>query len=134
MELRAVGNVWIDRLRRTLTRPRRACGIVDHRSALREMRRATALLLDVAPSSLAPSGKLYEYLVSQRPILCVARPDNRADPAGLGLSGGIAASANDPAAVESAILDSYERWQAGSLERLQPCSRAYSRALLSARP
>ena len=42
------------------------------------MRRASALLLYVAPSSLAPSGKLYEYLTSERPILCVARPDGLA--------------------------------------------------------
>ena len=137
MELRVVGNVWIDRLEeRSPVRVVRV-GYVDHRSALREMRRATALLLYVAPSSLAPSGKLYEYLVSERPILCVARPDNLAYRLVRDWEAGIAASADDPAAVESAIVEFYERWRAGSLSgsnRARERTLAhYSRRVLTAR-
>ena len=53
----------------------------SHREALPEMRRASALLLYVAPFEPRAVGKLYEYLASERPILCVARPDGLALPA-----------------------------------------------------
>ena len=53
MELRVVGNVWLDGLEERSPVPVVRVGYVDHRSALTEMRRATALLLYVPPSSLA---------------------------------------------------------------------------------
>src|SRR5205823_7130107 len=78
VEVRLVGSLWLEgfdppsgiRVERT--------GYVGHRRAVEEMFKATALLLYVPGSSLAPSGKLFEYLASGRPILCLTHPDNLA--------------------------------------------------------
>ena len=53
-------------------------GYVDHRQALEEMMSASALLLYLPPITRGSSGKLFEYLASGRPVLCVARRDNLA--------------------------------------------------------
>jgi glycosyltransferase involved in cell wall biosynthesis len=90
-------------------------GYVSHREALLEMRRASALLLYVAPASLAPSGKLYEYLTSERPILCVTRPDGLAHRLVRDYDAGECADPRDGAAIERAILELYRRWEAGRL-------------------
>jgi hypothetical protein len=51
-------------------------GFVEHTDAVREMRSASALVFHQPPEQLGASGKIFEYLVSSRPILCVAHPDN----------------------------------------------------------
>ena len=53
-------------------------GYVDHGQALEEMMSASALLLYLPPITRGSSGKLFEYLASGRPVLCVARRDNLA--------------------------------------------------------
>jgi hypothetical protein len=116
VELRVVGNVWVDRLDERSPVPVVRVGYVDHRRALIEMRDATALLFYVAASSRAPAGKLYEYLVSGRPILCVARRDNLAYRLVDEWGAGAAAAADDPAGIEDAIVRLYERWLDGTLE------------------
>jgi hypothetical protein len=115
-ELRLVGNVWVDGLEERSPIPVVRTGYVDHATALAEMRSATVLLFYVASSSRAPAGKLYEYLVSKRPILCVARPDNLAYELVSEWDAGAVAAADDPTAIESAVLDLYQRWTAGTLE------------------
>jgi glycosyltransferase involved in cell wall biosynthesis len=92
-----------------------AVGYVAHSEAVAEMARATALLLYVAGSSLAPSGKLYEYLASARPVLCVARPDNLASRLVEEWNAGAVAPPYDPEAIERAILSLWRRWQADGL-------------------
>jgi glycosyltransferase involved in cell wall biosynthesis len=110
MEVRLVGNVWLtnftppDGLRVVTS------GYVDHARAVGEMHEATALLLYVPPASLAPSGKLFEYLASGRPLLCVARPDNLANRLVREWSAGAVADPNDEAAIEEAILALWNRW------------------------
>lgn len=116
VELRVVGNVWVDGLDERCPVPVVRVGYVDHHRALLEMRDATALLFYVAASSRAPAGKLYEYLVSGRPILCVARRDNLAYQLVDEWSAGEVAAADDPAAIEDAIVRLYDRWVAGTLE------------------
>jgi glycosyltransferase involved in cell wall biosynthesis len=114
-ELRIVGNVWLpdfnarDSLSVTMT------GYLDHEGAVAEMRRSTALLFYVAPHSLAPSGKLFEYLASERPIACIAHPQNLAYRLVETWGAGRCAAPDDPAAIEVALADLYGRWEAGSL-------------------
>jgi glycosyltransferase involved in cell wall biosynthesis len=76
---------------------------------------ATALLLFVARSSLAPSGKLFEYLASGRPVLCVAHPENLASRLVEDWKAGVVADPRDQPAVERAILALWRRWQEGEL-------------------
>ena len=115
VELRVVGKVFLPD--GGLELPVRVSqeGYVSHREALLEMRRASVLLLYVAPASLAPSGKLYEYLTSERPILCVTRPDGLAHRLVRDYDAGECADPRDGAAIERAILELYRRWEAGRL-------------------
>jgi glycosyltransferase involved in cell wall biosynthesis len=101
-------------------------GYVSHDEALVQMRRASALLLYRDASSLAPSGKLFEYLTSERPILCVARPEGLAYQVVREWDAGACADPRDPAEVERAILELYRRWQDG---RLGDVPEVRSRAL-----
>jgi glycosyltransferase involved in cell wall biosynthesis len=115
VELRVVGSDWLPHLDArvpvTLTR----AGYVVHEEAIAEMRSADALLLYVAATSLAPSGKLFEYLVSGRPILCVAHSDNLASQLVREWNAGIWAAPNDGEAIERAILELLARRRAGTL-------------------
>jgi glycosyltransferase involved in cell wall biosynthesis len=115
VEARLVGNVWIPGfapppgLRLELT------GYVEHRRAIAEMRAATVLLLYVPASSLAPSGKLFEYLASGRPVLCLARADNLASRLVREWNAGAVADPDDQAAIEEAMLALWRRWQEDGL-------------------
>jgi glycosyltransferase involved in cell wall biosynthesis len=90
-------------------------GYLGHDDALVEMRRASALLLYRDASSLAPSGKLYEYLTSERPILCVARPEGLASTVVREWDAGACADPRDDGEIERAILELYGRWEQGHL-------------------
>jgi glycosyltransferase involved in cell wall biosynthesis len=112
-------------------------GYVDHHDAVDEMRAADALLLYVAPTSLAPSGKLFEYLAAERPILCVTRRENLAAQLVQEWDAGLWAPPEDGAAIEQAILELLARKRAGTLVA-QPHVRArtlerYSRRALAGR-
>lgn len=115
LELRAVGNVWLLDLESRVPVELSVVGYVDHDRALLEMRSADALLFYVAPSSRAPSGKLYEYLASGRPILCIAREDNLAHQLVEGWDAGICATPDDDVSIEAAILELVDRWERGAL-------------------
>jgi glycosyltransferase involved in cell wall biosynthesis len=118
VELRVTGKVFLGEGELELPCEVSQGGYVSHREALVEMRNASALLLYVASSSLAPSGKLYEYLTSERPILCVARPDGLAHQLVRELDAGECADPGDPAAIERAIVALYRRFEAGRLDDL----------------
>ena len=116
-EVSLVGNVWLGdetvelgpvHVNRT--------GYVDHSRAVREMRSATALLFYAPASTWAPSGKIFEYLLSGRPILSIARRDNLAFELVDELDAGVAAEPDDPEGIERAITELYRRWLAGTLE------------------
>jgi glycosyltransferase involved in cell wall biosynthesis len=115
VEVRLVGSVWLPgfappagiRLIRT--------GYVEHASALAEMGMATALLFYVPSSSLAPSGKLFEYLASGRPLLCLAHPDNLGSRLVREWDAGVVADPHDEAAIAEAILVLWRRWEQGDL-------------------
>ena len=81
------------------------------------MCRATALLLYVPGTSLAPSGKLFEYLASGRPVLCVANDRNVASRLVHEWGAGVVADPDDREAMERAILDIWRRWELDGLPR-----------------
>jgi glycosyltransferase involved in cell wall biosynthesis len=115
LEVRLVGNVWL-----TVFEPPRSLrveqtGYVDHARAASEMAAATALFLYVPPGNLAPSGKLFEYLASGRPLLCVASPENLASRLVRAWDAGVTADPGDAAAIEEAILELWRRWEDGGL-------------------
>lgn len=126
VELRVVGTVWIEDLAQRSPVPLVQTAYVDHPRAIAEMRGASTLLLYVAPGSLAPSGKLFEYLACERPILSVAHPDNLAHRLVEEWGAGRSADPDDPEAIDAAILDLYERWREG---RLGPVVGARERVL-----
>jgi glycosyltransferase involved in cell wall biosynthesis len=115
VEVRLVGSVWLPgfappagiRVIRT--------GYVEHARALAEMGMATALLFYVPSSSLAPSGKLFEYLASGRPLLCLAHPDNLGSRLVREWDAGVVADPHDEAAIAEAILVLWRRWEQGDL-------------------
>jgi glycosyltransferase involved in cell wall biosynthesis len=114
LEFRAVGNVWLH-----LSMPPEVriveTGYLPHTDAIAEMQAADALLLYEPPGSLAMTGKVYEYLATGRPILCVAPEDNRAARLVRELGAGIVADPEDPDAIHAAVLDLHARWRAGEL-------------------
>src|SRR6185312_8306931 len=110
-------------------------GFVDHQTAVAEMLGSTALILHAPPHVPTAPGKLYEYLTSGRPVLCVANPNNAAYRIIDELGAGECADAFDPASVEAALTRLLSRWQEDGLPpqedvRLEAIRR-YSRAKLA---
>ncbi|HEY7077234.1 MAG TPA: glycosyltransferase [Solirubrobacteraceae bacterium] len=115
-ELRVVGTVMIPGFAPPAGLPLVTTGYVSHERAVEEMRSATALLLYRPPGSLAPSGKIFEYLAAERPVLCVTRADNLAARLVADWGAGAVADPADAAAIEAALRSLYERWSEGALE------------------
>ncbi len=86
---------------------------VDHQRALAEMTEASALLFYQPPASRGSSGKIYEYLVSGRPVLCVADPSNIAYRLVDDVAGGVCADAQDVPAISRAIEHLVRVWHDG---------------------
>jgi glycosyltransferase involved in cell wall biosynthesis len=101
-------------------------GYVDHREALVEMAAADALLLYQPAGWRASTGKVFEYLATGRPILCVAREDNPAARLVTELDAGVCAAPDDQPAIEQAIQGLYDEW---STRGLRPRIAAREEAL-----
>jgi glycosyltransferase involved in cell wall biosynthesis len=110
VEVRLVGNVWIPGFEPPAGIRVETTGYVEHSQAIAEMGAATVLLLYVAAGSLAPSGKLFEYLASGRPVLCLTRPDNLAARLVREWGAGVVAGPDDEAAIAEALLELWRRW------------------------
>jgi glycosyltransferase involved in cell wall biosynthesis len=112
-------------------------GYVEHARAVEEMCSATVLLLYVPGTSLAPSGKLFEYLASGRPVLCLAHPDNLASRLVREWDAGFVADPHDEAAIQQAILTLWRRWEDSGLPDQEEVRRRtlelYSRRAAAAR-
>ncbi len=111
LEVRLVGSMWLEGFEPPPGIRVTSTGYVDHRNAVAEMCEATALLFYVPRSSLAPSGKLFEYLASSRPVLCLAHEDNLAARLVREWDAGAVADPHDEAAIERAILTLWQRWE-----------------------
>ena len=76
---------------------------------------ADVLLLYQPPGWNGASGKVYEYLATGRPILCVASPENLGSRLVAELGAGICVAPDDTAGIERAIEPLYRSWSAGEL-------------------
>jgi glycosyltransferase involved in cell wall biosynthesis len=65
------------------------------------------------------SGKVFEYLAAERPILAAVPPDGAAADLVRETGAGIVAPPDDPAAIRASLEDLHARWQAGTLDGLR---------------
>ena len=93
---------------------------VPRRRALALQRDSDALLLllpDVAGRGAAvPSGKVYEYLAAERPILAAVPPAGAAADLIREARAGVVVAPDDVDGIEAALRDLHARWRAGTLE------------------
>lgn len=115
VEVRLVGSVWVPGFRPPPEIRVESTGYVEHTQAIAEMCMATVLLFYVPSSSLAPSGKLFEYLASGRPLLCLASADNLASRLVREWDAGLVADPHDEIAIQHALVTLWQRWQEGGL-------------------
>lgn len=86
-------------------------GHITHRRALAEMMSASALLLYQPSGVPDTTSKVYEYLASGRPVVCVADPDSRAYRLVRELRGGWCADVRDSAQVRHVLGRLVETWR-----------------------
>jgi glycosyltransferase involved in cell wall biosynthesis len=115
IELRLVGDARLNE-RSSAGVPLSRRPYVDHREAVAEMRAADALLLYQPAGWMGASGKIYEYLATGRPILCVASPGNLGSRLVAELGAGLCVAPEDAAGIERAIEQLYRSWSGGGLE------------------
>jgi glycosyltransferase involved in cell wall biosynthesis len=93
---------------------------VPRRSALELQRDSDALLLLLPDAGgrgkTVPSGKIYEYLAAERPILAAVPTDGVAAELVRRADAGVVVAPDDVAALKSAISGLRARWQKGALE------------------
>src|SRR5206468_1592145 len=96
------------------------------RAALELQRDSEALLLLIPDAGGRGkgvlSGKVFEYLASERPVLAAVPPDGAAAELIRETGAGVVAPSDDPAALQAALEELVSRFQAGSLDgvRLSP--------------
>lgn len=134
VELRLVGDARLDE-RTTEGVPLSRRPYIDHREAVAEMSAADALLLYQPTGWNGASGKVYEYLATGRPILCVAPRENLGSRLVAELGAGICVTPDDEAGIERALEQLYRSWSAGELapstEVRAEALRRFSRAALA---
>jgi glycosyltransferase involved in cell wall biosynthesis len=133
-EIRVVGNAVTGSVA-DVPVPVTYTGFVDHRQAVAEMLDSTALIFHAPAHVPGASGKIYEYLTSGRPVLCVANPNNAAYRLVEELGAGECADVRDPTSVEGALQRLLTRWEHGPLAPLEnvrdEAIRRFSRAKLA---
>jgi len=95
-------------------------GEVSRRRSL-ELQRDSDVLLLLIPESGGRgrgvlTGKIFEYLAAERPILAVVPPDGAAAQLVRDTGAGVVAPSDDVEAVREALLDLHRRWREGSLD------------------
>lgn len=93
---------------------------LSRRETLELQRNSEALLLllpEIGPRGKdVPSGKLFEYLAAERPILAVVPPDGAAADLVRTAAAGIVVAPGDADGILRAIEELVRRWRAGTLE------------------
>jgi glycosyltransferase involved in cell wall biosynthesis len=93
---------------------------VPRRSALELQRDSDALLLLLPEAGgrgrTVPSGKIFEYLAAERPILAAVPPDGVAAELVRRADAGVVVAPDDVGALHAAITGLRARWQAGALD------------------
>jgi glycosyltransferase involved in cell wall biosynthesis len=92
---------------------------VPRRRSLELQRDSEALLLLIPEAGGRGkgvlSGKVFEYLAAERPILAVVPPDGAAAELIRETNAGVVADADDVDAIRAALVDMHERWRQGEL-------------------
>ncbi len=95
-------------------------GYVTRRRSLELQRDSEALLLLIPEAGGRGrgvlSGKVFEYLAAERPILAAVPPDGAAAQLVRDTGAGVVAAPDDVPALREALLDLHARWRAGELE------------------
>ncbi len=95
-------------------------GNVSRRRSLELQRDSEALLLLIPESGgrgrAVLTGKLYEYLAAERPILAAVPPDGAAAQLVRDTGAGVVVPPDDVDALREALLELHRRWRAGSLD------------------
>lgn len=95
---------------------------VPRQSALELQRDSDALLLLLPDAggrgNAVPSGKIYEYLAAERPILAAVPPDGVAAELVRRADAGVVVAPDDVAGLKAAISGLRARWEKGALENL----------------
>ncbi len=107
-------------------------GDVSRRRSL-ELQRDSEVLLLLIPESGGRgrgvlTGKIYEYLAAERPILAVVPPDGAAGQLVRDTGAGTVVPSDDVEAMREALLDLHRRWRQGSLDAT-PLSEDWRRRL-----
>ena len=93
---------------------------MPRRSALELQRDSEALLLLLPEAGgrgrTVPSGKIFEYLAAERPILAAVPTDGVAAELVRRADAGVVVAPDDVAGLRSAIAGLRARWQAGALD------------------
>lgn len=114
IEFRVVGNVWVpggldlDEIEVSET------GYLGHRAAVEEMQRGHALVICLPDGSNAATGKLWEYLAVERPVLAIAPSTSVAAQTVEALDAGFAVEPSDDQAIEDAVMQLFRRWESGN--------------------
>ncbi|HET7573255.1 MAG TPA: glycosyltransferase [Gaiellaceae bacterium] len=95
-------------------------GYVSRRRSL-ELQRDSELLLLLIPDAGGRgrgvlSGKVFEYLAAERPILAAVPPDGAAARLVRDTGAGVVAAADDVEGLRAALLELHARWRAGGLD------------------
>ena len=97
-----------------------ALGHVSRRRSLELQRDSEVLLLEVPDAdgrgAGVPSGKLFEYLAAERPILAAVPPEGVAAQLVRDTGAGIVAAPDDVEGLRAGIVELHERWRAGRLD------------------
>jgi glycosyltransferase involved in cell wall biosynthesis len=93
---------------------------VPRRESLRLQRESDVLLLLIPEAGGRGrgvlSGKVFEYIAAERPILAVVPPDGAAAQLVRDANVGIVAAPDDVEAIRDALVDLHARWRAGKLD------------------
>jgi glycosyltransferase involved in cell wall biosynthesis len=126
LRIRFVGNIGKTTLEQIQT-----CGLKDvcqvtgylpHRQSLLHLMAADVLLLIIGrgPGSAAVfTGKIFEYLASDKTILCLADPGAAADLV-QEAQAGVVIDPEDIPAIANQVATLYQKWAAGNLNKVQP--------------
>ena len=137
VEFRVVGNVWVDDLAKTAGEIRvTQVGYISHRAAVAEMRSADALVAYLPSPSRSIPGKIFEYLASGRPILCVVGRGSASYEIVRDFGAGYSVEPSDSAGLDWVLTELWRKWLSGELRKdaganLEEVMRRYSREKLT---
>lgn len=98
-----------------------------HQDAVRQMKNAQVLLLCIfEQTKFVLTGKLFEYLASERPIFCVGPIDGDAAMILQEAGAGSTFSFENKTAIKQHLIDLYAKFKRGELKQLKNDSQKYS--------